>query len=98
MELQTVKDMLGIKSSQHDAYILTMIPVMQEVAERECHQTFGDTPPAGVQLYIAKTIEFNMGDSGLKARSMGEVSYTYNTEMPESIASLLRPYKRIRIR
>lgn len=54
--------------------------------------------PDGVRLFMAKFIELNSTNASLKSRSMGTVSYTYQTEMPASLMSLLRPYKRIRFR
>ena len=54
--------------------------------------------PDGVRLFMAKFIELNSTNSSLKSRSMGTVSYTYQSEMPAALMSLLRPYKRIRFR
>ncbi|MGG3625529.1 phage head-tail connector protein [Bacillus gobiensis] len=97
MDIQHVKKILGITTTKHDEYLSTVIPLFIEQASDYCNQSFDEKNlPGGVQLYLAKSIEFNMGSSTLKGRSMGNVSYSYNTELPESVTKLLRPYKRLR--
>lgn len=54
--------------------------------------------PESIRYFMAKFIELGSVNSSLKSRSMGTVSYTYQTEIPAVLMSLLRPYKRIRFR
>lgn len=98
MDIQSVKNMLGITTSKHDAYLTEVIPLFIEHAKFECNNTFNDGLPAGVKLYVAKAIEHNMGPSNLRARSMDTVSYTYETDLPSSVKRLLAPYRRLRFR
>jgi hypothetical protein len=97
MDLQSVKNMLSIKTTTHDDYLIEMIPIVIEYAQDHCNQTFiSENLPSGVKLFVAKAIEFNMGDSTLKGRTMGEVSYSYNTDFPSSLKRYLAPYRRVR--
>ncbi|SCV43766.1 Phage capsid and scaffold [Bacillus subtilis] len=54
--------------------------------------------PAGVKLFVKKAAEYNMTPSGLSGRSMGDVSYSYNTEFPRDITKDLNPYRRLRVK
>lgn len=100
MDTGTVKSMLGITTNKHDAYLHEMISLFVELAKEKCNNSFevdGEVQlPAGVKLYVAKAIEFNMRPVGLKDRTMGDVSYSYVTELPKSITDFLRPYKRVK--
>ena len=49
-----------------------------------------------VYLFIAKAVRLNMVPVELNSRSMGTVSYKYNTEYPDSMLSLLTPYRRLK--
>jgi hypothetical protein len=98
MDLQTLKRMTGFaNTTKHDDYLSEMLPVMIEYV-KDSGIPFNDDIPAGVKLFIAKAIQFNMNSAGLKGRSMGEVSYSYNTDFPRSVTSLLNPYRRATFR
>ncbi|MGG3662096.1 phage head-tail connector protein [Bacillus gobiensis] len=97
MDIQHVKKILGITTTKHDEYLSTVVPLFIEQASDYCNQSFDEKNlPSGVQIYVAKAIEFNIGSTSLKGRSMGNVSYSYNTELPESVTKLLRPYRKLR--
>ncbi|MFT0800368.1 phage head-tail connector protein [Bacillus swezeyi] len=101
MDVQTIKTMLGIATSKHDAYLEEVIPLFIEFAKDYCNNKFlvneEEKLPAGVKLFVAKAIEFNMAPSNLSARSMGDVSYSYETELPETVMRHLKPYRRLRV-
>ncbi|WP_438421640.1 phage head-tail connector protein [Bacillus siamensis] len=101
MDIQTVKNMLGIKTDSHDTYLAEVLPLFIDQAKDWCNNSFmvnGDEKlPAGVKLYVAKAIEHNMTPSNLSGRSMGDVSYSYETELPSSITKLLAPYRKLRV-
>lgn len=95
--LDQVKKIQQIKDTSKDDYLNTIIPLLLDDAQEQCNQTFKiDALPSGIVLYLAKACEFNLGDTRLKSRSMGNVSYSFNTELPASVTKLLRPYKRVR--
>lgn len=101
MDIQDVKNMLshvpGMDTNKHDAYLTTMVPLLLEHAGEYCNNSFDEESlPAGVKLYVAKAVEFNMKPANLKSRTMGEVSYTYDTELPKSIMKYLAPHRKVR--
>ncbi|MGX2958041.1 phage head-tail connector protein [Peribacillus sp. JNUCC 23] len=100
MDIQSVKNMLGIKTNKHDNYLMEVVPLFVDQAKDYCNNSFKvdgqEVLPAGVKLYVAKAIEHNMGDSTLKGKTMGSISYSYETELPQSITKYLSPYKKVR--
>lgn len=94
--IEEVKKILGMKDTKHDEYLSVMIPILLEHASSFCNNDFTDNIPGGVKLWVAKACEHNMQNAGLKGRTMGSVSYSYELEFPLSIMSYLRPYKRLR--
>jgi Phage gp6-like head-tail connector protein len=98
VDKEAIKNMLGITTAKHDNYLTEVIPLFIEHAEEICNNSFNGDLPAGVKLYVAKAIQFNMTPSNLKGRKMGEVSYSYETELPKSITKHLAPYRRVRFK
>lgn len=100
MDLQTVKTMLGISTDKHDAYIAAMLPLVIEFAKDHCNNNFligvEEVLPGGVQMFAAKAVEYNMSPAGLKGRSMGGASYSYDTDFPPALMKMLRPYRKVR--
>lgn len=96
IEIEEIKSILGIKNSKHDEYLNVMIPILLEHVTAFCNNNFADNIPGGVRLFIAKACEHNMQNAGLKGRTMGTVSYSYELEFPSSLMSYIRPYKRLR--
>lgn len=101
MNVEEIKTILGIKDARHDDYLNTMIPILYEHVTAICNNDFASKTgeivvPGGVCLFIAKACEHNMQNAGLKGRTMGTVSYSYELEFPSSLMSYIRPYKRLR--
>ncbi|KXZ17897.1 hypothetical protein AXI59_01210 [Bacillus nakamurai] len=95
MDIQQVKRMIGITTDKHDAYLSEIVPILIEVAADKCKNTFDPKAlPAGVKMFVAEATEYNMTPSGLSGRSMGDVSYSYNTEFPQDIIKNLYPYRK----
>ena len=102
MDLQNVKNMLQFNTDKHDSYLLEVIPLFIDQAKEYCNNTFmkdgKEELPSGVKLYIVKAIEYNMKPVTLKGKTMGEVSYSYETELPKSIMKYLAPYRKVRFK
>lgn len=103
MDLKTVKLLIGMKetNTQHDSFIDAKIPVLVSQAKDYCNNDFlvGDKEvlPAGVQQYVADAIKYDiLGRSNLKSRTMGNVSYSFNTNYPSDVTQHLTPYKKLR--
>lgn len=95
MDTQKIKRIAGITTDKHDDYLNEVIPLFLGFAEEYCGQELSDTPH-GVTLFVAKAAQYNMKEAGLKGRTMGEISYSYETEFPESIMKFLTPYRKMR--
>lgn len=99
---EDIKKILGIKNTKHDEYLTVMVPILFDHVIAFCNNDFISKEsglvvvPGGIKLWIAKACEHNMQNAGLKGRTMGSVSYSYELEFPSSIMSYLRPYKRLR--
>lgn len=103
-DVKEIKAIQGIDSDEtkDDGYIKTMLPLLMESVMAETNNNFGIKPdgtlriPGGVKIYLAKALHRNMRDSTVKSRSMGSVSYSYDTAVPKELANLLAPYKKVR--
>lgn len=97
LDIPTIKSIAQLDDT-HDEYLKVMCPLILERAEEYCHNKFEDIP-AGVQLFIAECIKYNLTVvSGLSARGMGTVSYTYDLEFPEKIYKLIKTYRKVGFR
>lgn len=102
MDKEDVKKLLQIKTTKHDEFLDTIIPLIIEDTKIKCNNLFLDPVtgeenlPGGVKIYIAKACQYNMQPSNLKSRTMGNVSYSFDLEFPSSITKLLAPYKRLK--
>lgn len=97
-----VKNILQIENEDHDQYLYVMVPALAEYVADTCNYPFPKFPdgsynfPGPVKIFIAKACEHNMGQAGLKAETMGSVSYSYDLDFPSSLEKFLRPYKRLK--
>jgi hypothetical protein len=100
--IDEVKTILRIQDGGHDMYFSVMVPILEEYVVGHCNNRFtadehGEIVfPGPVKLFIAKAAEYNMQKSGLKGRTMGTVSYTYDLDFPPTLHQYLRPYKRMK--
>ncbi|MEK4922021.1 phage head-tail connector protein [Cytobacillus sp. FSL R5-0569] len=95
--IDQVSSIAGIDKEKHQTYLSVMVPILLEYAEDYCGATFvGYDPPAGVRLFIGESLRHKIKADGLSSRSMGSVSYSYDTDLPEKIKRNLKPYRRVR--
>lgn len=106
-DIAEIKVINGIKDSEtkHDDYIKTMLPMLLESVVGHTNNNFGGIRadgsvnlPGPVKIYLAKAIERSTIKTGLKSRSMGSVSYTYDTSVPNELKDYLTPFKKVRFR
>lgn len=100
MDVTQVKDINNWTTTKYDGYIATVLPGFIAATKSYCGQTFEDSNgiesiPADVEIAIAKWVELNTLQAGVNSRSQG-VSYSYDTSIPGSIKSLLRPHRRLK--
>ncbi|KIL45758.1 phage head-tail connector protein [Jeotgalibacillus soli] len=104
MTIEEIKAMIGLTgTTQHDTYLDIMVPMLVERAKEYCNNAFLDDMgveklPAGVKVFVAKGCQFNMNKSGLKSRSMGTVSYSYETDFPISYYKEIQTYRKVRFK
>jgi hypothetical protein len=102
LEVDEIKTILGWQGTDSDDYLTTMIPLLVDHVTEYCNNPLGQnqTPPArlpgGVILFIAKACEHNKQKAGLKSRTMGSVSYSYDLEFPSALMTYLRPYRKVK--
>ena len=100
-EIKAIMQMDAADDSK-DAYIRTMLPLMLESVMAYTNNGFSLSVdgtlkiPGGVKIYLAKAIERNTMATGIKSRSMGSVSYSYDTEIPSELKNMLTPYKKVK--
>jgi len=105
MALKDEIAMIGeIDLTKHGTYLDAMIPVLIEFVEDYCNITIEKDSegnyllPAGVKIFISESIKHKLSSKGLNSRTMGTVSYSYDTNVPEKIKKFLRPYRKVRFK
>jgi hypothetical protein len=102
MELEQAKLLaeIPLENTKHDAFIKAKIPILLGVARDYCNKTFmiGDVEvlPAGVQKYVGEAIKYDLRNTGLKSRQMGNVTYSFDTNYPDTVTKNLGPYRALR--
>lgn len=71
-----------------------LAPIYLEVACDYCHTKL-DYKNKSVQLFIAKAIQYYSQNVGLTSRSMGTVSYSFESNLPESVLRVIKPFKKV---
>lgn len=103
-DVDEIKGIMEMDSgdSSKDAYILTMLPLLLESVMVYTNNNFNIQAdgtlriPGGVKIYLAKAIERNTMTTGLKSRSMGSVSYSYDNSVPDELRGFLKPYRKVK--
>lgn len=103
-QIEEIKAINGVQGAAQDEYYRIMLPIVFDEAKAYCNNTFGETDllqpeiPGGVKQFMAKRIQFSQNKAGLRNRSMGTVSYSYESEFPKGFYDTLRPYKKVKFR
>ena len=76
---------------------------LKEWVKDYCNNSFLDDDdledlPGGVELFIEKGVEYMSNQQGKTSESLGDYSVSFDTNMPESLLKLLRPYRKVRFR
>ena len=100
-EVTYFKALAQIKGDKSDEYIKMMLPLLAEHVAEYVYDAIGEevvTPisdmKANYKVFIAKALQHNMTNAGVKGRSMGTVSYTYNIDFPKALYGQYLPRKR----
>lgn len=86
------------KSANEDTYKV-MLPLLLEKLNEDYDQSFSSPNlPANVKIFLAKATQFFTGNTGLKSRSMGTVSYSFDFQkLPSTITDLLARYRKVKV-
>lgn len=76
-------------------YYKALAPIYYDVACNYCNATL-DVSESATLIFVAKAIQFYTNKAGLTSRTMGTVSYSYDTALPTSVLQVLRPFKKLR--
>lgn len=97
MNVEDIKifNKLPLEDTSNDDTITRLIEMYKGVAEEYCNQEFGDFLPYGVKKFIAESIKYGMSGN-LASRSMGTVSYSFVTDLPQSAYKHLAPFRKLR--
>ena len=102
MNVVQVKRLLRILNGQYDSYIAEILPMVLSFVETECNRTFplneDGSPqlPNDLQLFVAKAIEYNLGNSALQSEGFAEQSVSFNNDYPPAMMRVLRNYRVVR--
>ena len=97
--IDEIATMAEVDKTKNEMYLTTMIPILLEFAEDKCNNSFDEeNPPAGVKVFVSESIKYKLNSKGLSSRSMGSVSYSYDTDLPDKVIKHLSPYKKVRFR
>lgn len=86
---------LPLEDTSQDETLNKLIEVYKGIAEEYCNQEFGDFLPYGVKKFIAESIKYGT-NGNLASRSMGTVSYSFVTDLPQSVYKHLAPFRKLR--
>ncbi len=86
---------LPLEDTSQDDTLKKLIEVYKGIAEEYCNRTFEDSLPYGVKKFIAESIKYGT-NSNLASRSMGTVSYSFVTDLPQSVYKHLAPFRKLR--
>lgn len=72
-----------------------LAPIYYDVACNYCNATL-DVSESATLIFVAKAIQFYTNKAGLTSRTMGTVSYSYDTALPTSVLQVLKPFRKLR--
>jgi len=52
--------------------------------------------PGGVEVFLDRAVEYFKSQSGINSESLGDYSVSFDTDIPESLLKLLRPYRKVK--
>lgn len=82
--------------TRDDAQIEMLIPLYRGMAEEYCNRDFTDgQEPFGVKKFIADCIGFSE-TGNVQSKSMGTVSITYRSDIPQAMYQSLNPFREMR--
>lgn len=98
--IEKVKTRLQITSGKYDQYLSEVAPDWLEWVKEETNNSFTvngeEKIPGPIIQFVAKASQYSMVKAGIKSKSMGSVSYSFDSELPDNLKELYRPYKKVK--
>lgn len=98
MTLQEVKVLIrrteGFTEADN-AYILAMIPLVEAYVMKRCNIP---SIPKSLHVAIAKIIQFEMDNSAVNSKSIGDIRLSYRDSYPQSITDMLNDHHNRRVK
>lgn len=87
---------LSLDDTSQDETLELLIDKYLQIANEYCNQNYTkDHMPSGVEKFIANCIQH--GTTGnVSSRTMGTVSYSFVTDLPDETYDYIRPFRRLR--
>ncbi|UEX89692.1 phage head-tail connector protein [Staphylococcus ratti] len=86
---------MPVEDTSNDDVLTNLILFYKGIAEEYCNKTFVVPYPFGVRKFIAESIKYGT-NGNISSRTMGTVSYTFVTDLPQSTYKHLKPLRRLR--
>lgn len=98
MDAEDIKllNQIPLENTDNDETFIKLIELYKPLADDYCNQEFdSNNLPSGVKKFIADCIKYG-SNGNLASRSMGTVSYSFVTDIPDSMYKPLKPYRKLR--
>lgn len=90
--IQINKELITDATMEH---YRALAPIYYDVACNYCNAEL-DVNESATLIFVAKAIQYYTNKAGLTSRSMGTVSYSYDTALPSSVLQVLKPFRKLR--
>lgn len=95
---QQAKRLIAVNNEVESADLIqryqSLAPIYFDVAVEYCNNK--DLEFDRIIVFLAKAVQFYSHKAGLTGRSMGTVSYSYDTALPTGILQVLKPFRKLR--
>lgn len=103
VKVEDIKNYLIVDTAnQSDAFIQKLIDATVNQVKDYCNNSFVDGIPLSVEDIILQWVCMKYDTNtrlkmGKSSQSMGQLSISYNTEMPKEFKSILNLYRRVKM-
>lgn len=101
MDVTTLtSEVLKRKPKLDEVYVQNHAPDHLEYAKTYTNNDFTkdgiETIPGVVLSFVASACEYDLHPVGLEARTLGDVSFNYETDYPPALLRKLKPYRKVK--
>ena len=96
LTVEEVKTMLKLYDDTSDNLISVMIPLIEDFLRRKCRDDFPNGFPPGIKIPAVIIINHFLNDKGIQSERIGDYSVEFFGNLPQSVESLLKPYRKLK--